>query len=98
MIYDFRDETKEQSLERILTDLTTEGGCGFTEVTYITNRPNHRTFNVNRALDEEALVSFICNTQPKAYTSICLRAGDGANERIIEGFNQQVKIRVSYPF
>ena len=93
MIQRFQDETKEQSLERILTDLTKEGGCGFKEVTYIKDHPNHRTFNVNRALDEEALISFICNSQPKAYTSISLRGGDSANERIIEGFNQQVKVR-----
>lgn len=93
MIQRFQDETKEQSLERILTDLTKEDGCGFTEVTYIKDHPDHRTFNVNRALDEEALISFICNSQPKAYTSISLRAKDSANERIIEGFNQQVKVR-----
>ena len=93
MIHDFRDETKEQSLERILTDLTKEDGCGFTEVTYIKGRPDHRVFNVNRALDEEAFLSFISNSQSNAYTSISLRAGDSANERILEGFNQQVKVR-----
>ncbi len=93
MIHDFRDETKEQSLERILTDLTKDGGCGFTEVTYIKDRPDRRVFNVNRALDEDAFLSFISNSQPNAYTSISLRAGDSANERILEGFNQQVKVR-----
>ena len=93
MNFTFRDETKEQSLERILTDLTKEDGCGFTEVTYIKDRLDHRVFNVNRALDEDAFLSFISNSQPNAYTSISLRAGDSANERILEGFNQQVKVR-----
>lgn len=80
-------------MERILTDLTKEDGCGFTEVTYIKDRPNHRTFNVNRALDEGAFIQFICNSQPKAYNAIRLRVGESADERIIEGFNQQVRAR-----
>lgn len=93
MLQKFLDETKEQSLERILTDLTKDNGCGFTEVTYIKDRPEHRVFNTVRALDEEAFIRFISNSQPKAYTSISLRAGETANERILEGFNQQVKVR-----
>ena len=53
MTLDYQDETKEKSLERIFTELATEGDMPYKAVTYIKSNPNHLDFDTSAALDTE---------------------------------------------
>lgn len=89
MISEYRDETKEQSLERILTELTQEGA--YERVTYLKNQPDHRNLDVNHVMDEDAFIGFIEASQPKKYESLRLRSPNMFRTKLIEGFAQAVE-------
>ncbi len=89
MTSNYRDETKEQSLERILSELTQKGA--YEMVTYLKNQSDHRNLDTNYVLDEDALVGFIADSQPKKYESLRLRSPNMFRTKLIEGFTQAVE-------
>jgi len=89
MISNLKDETKEQSLERILSELTVVGD--YENVSYLKNQPNHRMLNINTVMDEEAFVDFIAVSQSKKYESLRLRSPNMYRSKLIEGFTQAVE-------
>lgn len=88
------NETTELSLERMITELVKKGGCGFREVRYRSERDSDGpVFNTRRALDENELLGFISDTQPKQYGVVRKRAGDSYVARILDSFDASVQSR-----
>lgn len=83
------NQTKEEALERIFSQLS--GGAGYENVTYLKNHEDHRNFDPVRALDTDAFVDFIKESQPKQYKALTLSAPDTADYKLIDEFVKSVE-------
>lgn len=91
MTLDYQDETKEKSLERIFTELATEGEIPYKAVTYIKSNPDHLDFDTSVALDTDTFIQFIRSSQPKKYKALGLRAQNTTHVKLIDGFQHSVE-------
>ena len=89
MSTDLKDETKEQSLERILSELT--GHDRYEQVSYIKDNPGHLDFDLRHMLDVGTFVDFISESQARRYQSLCMRAPNMADKKLVEGFVNAVE-------